>query len=173
MQLPQLASSRVTRVTRIASATCIALAISLASACDMPADAEGTLARVRGSTMRVGVTEHPPWDSIAGDSVSGVEPRLIARLASQLGTRVRWRRGSESELLDALERRELDLVAVGLTDDSPWNGRVAFTRPYATDRAGHHHVLALSSGENAWLVTVERFLESHAPDTLALAGGAP
>jgi ABC-type amino acid transport substrate-binding protein len=63
-------------------------------------------------------------------------------------------------LLEALEARELDLVIGGLTSTTPWAGRVALTRPYETTGA-QSYVMATSPGENAWLVQVEQFLQTH------------
>jgi ABC-type amino acid transport substrate-binding protein len=133
-----------------------------ATACGVPRDADHTLDRVRGHELRVGVTDHPPWVELHGDAVSGVEPSLVSELARGLGSRATFRRGSESELLKALHRGQLDLVAAGLDDTSPWKGRVALTRPYFTESAtGTKHVLAVRAGENAWLVHVEIFLAAH------------
>lgn len=53
-------------------------------------------------------------------------------LADRLGSRVVWIAGGEEEVLGALEFRRIALVVGGLTDDSPWSGRVAFTRPYVS-----------------------------------------
>ena len=139
-----------------------ACCLALLSSCGIPRDADHTLDRVRGGELRVGVSEHPPWTVVRDQQMDGIEPRLVAELARGLGARPRWRRGAESELLDALHRRELDLVVGGLTDDSPWKGRVAFTRPHFTDTlAGRARVFALSPGENAFLVHVERFLATR------------
>jgi hypothetical protein len=135
--------------------------LALASACGLPRDTNGSLDRARGGVLRVGVADHPPWDSVTAGTVSGLEPRIIDALAATIGATPTWRRGAESELLAALERHELDIVAAGLTDDSPWNGRVAFTKPYRTDQSGGAHVLALAAGENALLVLVERYLHDH------------
>jgi hypothetical protein len=95
---------------------------------------------------------------IALDSRAGSEPQLVAELARQLNARVTFVSGSETRLLESLHRRELDLVAGGFTDDSPWKGQVAFTKPYRKDPDGKGHVLALPPGENAWLVRVEKYL---------------
>src|SRR5881628_2075969 len=89
-------------------------------ACGLPHDSDRTMDRVRGGQLRVGVTEHPPWVTIVEGRVGGIEPRLIEELARELGARTVWRRGSESQLLEALHRRDLDIVAGGLTGDSPW-----------------------------------------------------
>ena len=138
------------------------LLLAAMTGCGVPRDSEGTLERMRGGVMRVGVTDHPPWDSVTAEVVRGIEPVLVAELAATIGARPTWRRGAESELLAALARRELDLVAGGLTDDSPWASKVALTRPYTTDQSGRGHVLAVPAGENGWLVTVERFLQQRA-----------
>lgn len=138
------------------------LVAAAAVACGVPRDADHTLERVRGGELRVGVTDHPPWVALRDSLVSGIEPSLVSDLAHRLRARTAFRRGSESELLDALRRGELDLVAAGLDDESPWKGRVALTKPYHTDSTtGAKHVLAVRAGENAWLVHVETFLASH------------
>jgi hypothetical protein len=131
-------------------------------ACGLPRDSNGTLDHVRGHELRAGVSAHPPWDSVSAGQVTGVEPRLIDQLARGLGARAVFRVGTEAELLEALEHRDLDVVAAGLHDDSPWKGRVALTRPYFTDNTrGIRYVLATAPGENAWLVQVERFLAAR------------
>jgi len=70
---------------------------------------------------------------VTNGSLSGVEVELVRRLAGQLGARVDWTSGSESELLMALRERDLDLVVGGLTSKDPWKKRVAFTRQFYTD----------------------------------------
>src|SRR4051812_43190420 len=104
------------------NAFCSTLVLATALACGLPRDSEGTLDRVRGHVLRAGVAAHPPWDSVSAGQVSGVEPRLIDALARGLGARAVFRVGTEAELVDALEHRDLDLVAAGLHDDSPWKG---------------------------------------------------
>lgn len=100
-----------------------------------PRDPEGTLDRVRGGVLRVGVSESPPWTRVFDDgSVSGVEAVLVRRLAERLDARVRWRPGSESDLMAALEAGALDLVVGGLGSASPWQQQVALTTPYTTVR---------------------------------------
>lgn len=129
--------------------------------CGFPRDSDHTLDRVRGREIRVGVSEHPPWTVISNGAVEGIEPGIVDRIARGMQARASYRRGAESELLEALERRELDLVVAGLTDDSPWKGRVALTKPYDSDPSGRKHVFAVAPGENAWLVEVERQLLAH------------
>ena len=83
--------------------------------------------------MRVGVVEAPPWVTHDGDAAGGVEADLVRRFADELGADVEWIWGREQDHLEALERFELDLVIGGLTQATPWRGRVGLTNPYFTD----------------------------------------
>lgn len=84
--------------------------------------------------MRVGVVEHRPWTTLPpGGGAGGIEGALVAELARELGARIEWVRATESQLLEALQERELDLVIGGLTDATPWKQHVALTKPFYTD----------------------------------------
>jgi polar amino acid transport system substrate-binding protein len=105
--------------------------LAVLGGCDIPVDPEGTLERVRGGSMRVGIAENPPWTTLAGNEPQGVEVELLEDLATELGAEIEWIGGSHAELLEALEARELDAVVGGLTTDDPWAEVVTFTQPYA------------------------------------------
>jgi polar amino acid transport system substrate-binding protein len=162
-----------------------ALACAACAACTLPRDADGTLDRVRGGTLRAGAAGAPPWVTDSLGALGGVEVRLVEELARSVGARVAWTRRREAELLPALHARELDLVIGGLTDDEPWAEQVAFTHPYLVDTVGvgvargavtrtvvRRHVLAVAPGENAWLVHVERFLRARKPQVPNMVRGA-
>jgi polar amino acid transport system substrate-binding protein len=107
----------------------IAVPLSLGG-CEYPRDPEGTLDRVEGGTMRVGVVESPPWAEFNGGSPIGVEPTLIRGFADELDAEVKWVSGSESELVAAMTGYQLDVIVGGLDRSSPWALEVALTRPY-------------------------------------------
>jgi polar amino acid transport system substrate-binding protein len=109
----------------------VALALILAG-CGIPRDPEGTLERVDGGVMRVGVTEAPPWVELSAQEPDGIEVRLVEQLAEELDARIEWVEGSEQELFGALKERDLDLVIGGLTSDTPWSAEAAVTHPYLT-----------------------------------------
>lgn len=138
--------------------------VLLLTACgvQVPTDPHGTLDRVREGVIRVGVTENRPWVELEGTArPSGTEPELISRFAEQLGSEVQWTQGSEAVLLDALERGELDLVAGGFLEDTPWVEKGAATRPYTettTSEGPDKHVMIVRMGENGFLVALEKFL---------------
>ena len=75
-------------------AVLIAAALVLGG-CQYPRDTEGTLDRVRGGTLRVGVAPAEPW--------SAVERRLVREFAETLDARVEWVEGTESDLMEALD----------------------------------------------------------------------
>ena len=151
-----------------------ALILALAIAgCGLPRDADGTLERVRGGVLRVGVVENRPWTVDRGDTFGGVEGQLVEGIAASVGARVDWVRMPEFELIDALRRRQVDLVIAGFHDKLPWAKEIAFTRPYFTGTDGKAHVLAAPPGENAWLLHVEREIERRKPELrLVLIGPA-
>jgi polar amino acid transport system substrate-binding protein len=139
---------------------------------DIPRDPGGTLDRVRGGTLRVGVSVDPPWTETPGPvtgggapTPSGIEPSLVTDFARSLDADVEWTVGGEESLVTDLEEGRLDLVVGGLTEASPWSEHVALTRPYVTvPGAGgepERHVMAAPMGENAYLVALETFLLAH------------
>jgi len=107
----------------------IGLALLVLTACNIPRDPEGTLQRVTGGTLRVGITENDPWVIIEGEP-TGVEVTLVEGFAKTLSADIEWVEGTEAELIGALERRELDLVIGGFTSNSPWAQKVAITAHY-------------------------------------------
>jgi polar amino acid transport system substrate-binding protein len=145
-----------------AAATAASIAALLATAaCGLPRDPEGTLERVRGGVLRIGVVDDPPWvDRDADGRPRGVEVALARALADRLGAEPSWDFGGETRLMAALERFELDLVIGGVDADSPYRDEVGFTRPYY-EGDGRPHVFAAPPGENAWLMTVEGFLREQ------------
>jgi polar amino acid transport system substrate-binding protein len=109
------------------------LVLLVCLACSLPRDADDTLKQVRHGVIRVGASQNPPWVVISGGAVGGVEPALVTALASRLESRIQWVVGPESDLMQQLHDRDLDLLVAGLTAETPWKKKVAVTRPYYTD----------------------------------------
>jgi polar amino acid transport system substrate-binding protein len=104
--------------------------LATSGACQFPRDVEGTLERVEGGTLRVGVIDDPPWTDLSGSQPHGVEPELVRRFAAQIDAEVEWIEGTESDLAEALRGFQLDLIIGGLTRSWPYGAEVAVTRPY-------------------------------------------
>ena len=148
---------------RLLPALVVALALLLAGcgSVRIPVDPDGTLDRVRGGVLRVGVSPHEPWTTVTATEPGGLEPDLVRRWAAGLGARIAWTVGGEQPLVQAMERGELDLVTGGLTADTPWADQAALTWPYATSEGpdgSQEHVMLAPMGENAFLVELERYL---------------
>jgi polar amino acid transport system substrate-binding protein len=110
---------------------CLAL-----GACQYPRDPEGTLDRVTGGTLRVGISPSDPWVTLEENQPpAGVEVELIKEFASTVDAEVEWVKGSESDLMEALHGRRLDVVIAGLTRRSVWMNSAALTRPYLTTQS--------------------------------------
>jgi polar amino acid transport system substrate-binding protein len=107
------------------------LLAAVVGGCDMPHDTAGTLRDARGGTLRAGAIESPPWAVVRDGAFDGVEVALVSRFADEIGAAdVEWITGSESSLITALNRRELDVVVGGLTAGSPWAAEVGFSIVY-------------------------------------------
>jgi polar amino acid transport system substrate-binding protein len=115
---------------RIAAISALVLVAGTLAACQYPQDVEGTLDRVQGGTMRVGVIDAPPWASTDKGDPTGVEPELIKRFAEDLDAEIEWYPGTEEELVEAMRGFQLDVIVGGLTRSSPAGTHVALTRPY-------------------------------------------
>lgn len=131
----------------------------------IPTDPDGTLDRVRGGTLRVGVSPNPPWTDLPTGlegEPAGSEVALVEDFARSIDAEIVWVPGGEEDLVGRLEHDELDLLIGGLTAQSPWADTVALTYRYTVtvDSRGEEalHVMAAPIGENAFLVTLERFL---------------
>lgn len=124
---------RLVQKETLALRICIALLCALAStACGIPKDPEGTLDRVTGSTMRVGVTHAPPWVEITDGGPEGIEVSLVEEFARTIDAEIEWIGGSEAELAQAVYLREIDLMIGGLTGTSTLASEVTLTHPYVT-----------------------------------------
>lgn len=137
----------------------------------MPRDPDGTLDRVRGEVVRVGVSEEPDLIERAGaaetdasqDVATGPLAELVTGFAAEQEAEVEWSFGSEESLVRDLEARRIDLAVGGMTADTPWIERVGSTRGYAGigRPGGPEIVLFVPAGENALLAELERFLDAE------------
>lgn len=151
---------------RRALASVVGLGLLAGCAGGFPADPDGTLDRVEGGVLRVGVSAHSPWTEVTpGGEPAGLEVDLVTEFAESLGAEVEWTASGEEDLMAQLDRSELDLVVGGLTAASPWAEVSALTYPYTTvpgaDGTSEAHVMAAPLGENAFLVALETFLLEH------------
>jgi ABC-type amino acid transport substrate-binding protein len=85
----------------------------------------------RGRALRVGVApDYAPVVFEQEGEIVGIEADLARGLGERLGRRIVFERFAERELLDALERGEVDVVMSGLSITPERAERVRFTLPY-------------------------------------------
>jgi polar amino acid transport system substrate-binding protein len=105
----------------------------------------GTLERVRGGEMRVGVAVNEPWTRMDGGP-SGVEVELMRDFAAELDAEPVFVRGTVPDMLVAARQGEVDVLIGGLTDASPGvreQKEAAMTVAYLKTR----HLVGVPPGE--------------------------
>ena len=146
----------------LAAAVAGALLLSGCGA-QIPVDPEGTLDHVRINGLRVGLSPNEPYVNAQDSPYTGHEVELIEGFAAELGADISWVVDGEEDLVKELEAGNLDLVAGGITSETPWLDQVGVTRPYrsSTDPAGKETklVLLVPAGENAFLGELEHYLD--------------
>ena len=153
---------------QIWGAILLAGSVILSGGCDsVPADPNGTLANIRSGTLSVGLSVRRPWTGSTRQYVDGVECRLLEQWADENEVPIEWRVLTETELVNALKRGEIQVAVAGFKDDSPWSKEVAMTQPYFEDEEGRH-VMLLPQGENRWLLELDRFLARQRPNIEAM-----
>ena len=86
--------SRVTLLVTVVTALFAGCGVTI------PTDPEGTLERVSGGTLRVGVSPNPPWTEVTqGAEPTGTEVRLVEEFAPPSGGDQLdgWRRGDPDQ----------------------------------------------------------------------------
>lgn len=85
----------------------------------------------RGPALRVGVSpDAPPVVFERDGEIVGIEADLARLVGLSLDRRVVFHRASNPELLEAVERGEIDVVMSGVAITPEWAERVRFTQPY-------------------------------------------
>ena len=159
-------------MARIAALAFAALALA---ACErFPRDSAGALERIeQRKVVRVGLVENPPWVAGAG----GLEPDLLIRWAAEQGARVETRRGDLDLLVEALDKREIDVLLAGLEKKTPYASKLALTQPYVNvrgrDGKKEAHVVAVTPGESALLLSLDRYLKGQDEAALRRRSGMP
>ena len=159
-------SMRELRMRRLGAGALAAVVVAVLAGCGItiPADPDGTLERVSGGVLEVGVASNPPHTVTDGEQPTGIEVELAASFAEALDASIVWTEGSEQSLVQLLETGELDLVIGGISEQTPWSDRVAVTRPYApgvlADGSTSGLVMLAPMGENAFLAALERHLDA-------------
>lgn len=157
----------------IVPALFLLLCFGVLQGCRYPQDVEGTLDKVRGGVLEVGVTENPPWVIRTDGGAEGLEPEIIRSLADQLNAEVRWHWGAESQLLRALEQLQLDLIIGGIAKNKWISMPAAPTKPYVKVRSTVGFPEGQTVPESLDGLTVGVLAINHLAKSLSEKGAVP
>lgn len=150
---------------RVAATVTVVVVAGVLSGCgvSVPSDPDGTLETVSGGELRVGTSVDPPLVQDRVGAPSGSIVDLVDDFASSLGVEAEWTVATEETLVGMMEDGDLDLIAGGITSDTPWMERTGVTRGYTgiEGAQGREIVMLVPLGENAFLSTLERFLDKE------------
>ncbi|KKX99476.1 hypothetical protein AAY78_01785 [Microbacterium sp. Ag1] len=129
----------------------------------VPADPDGTLSTVSGGELRVGTAPDGDLVHVDGGAPSGSIVDLVDEFASSIDAETDWTVASEETLVSMLEDGELDLIAGGITSDTPWVDKAGVSRGYTQIQGanGREIVMLVPLGENAFLTKLETFLDEE------------
>jgi len=154
----------VRRMRALAVAATVVVTLSL-SGCGLsiPADPDGSLARITGGILRAGASPSGELVTAVDGEVAGPLPELIEGFARSRDARVVWTVDSEEDLVDDLAAGRLDVAVGGMTDATPWEERVSVTRGYPgiPGSGGASVVVLLPLGENALQSALEAYLDQE------------
>ena len=158
-------SSRFRRQPRsVGIVAALALSCTLAGCgLTIPADPDGTLDAVTGGELRIGTSPDRDLVDVRDGVPSGSIVELVDDYADSIHAEPDWTVASEETLVTMLEDGELDLIAGGITAETPWLERAGVSRGYTgIDGAdGREIVMLVPLGENAFLSSLETFLDEE------------
>jgi polar amino acid transport system substrate-binding protein len=123
--------------------------------CDLPHDPEETLETVQGRELKVGVLKF-------GENAEKDRP-IIEGLAASLDAKLTYVEGDAHVLFEDLKRGHLHLVIGGVPESTPFGKELGLSKPVGPlhgAREAEKRVLAVRPGENAFLLRVNRAIES-------------
>ena len=126
------------------------------TSCNLPKDQKSSWEKATTQGLKVGVIENPPFTSKTDNSFSGSEIDIVNSFASANNLQVSYHGGNESDLIEKLEKYELDILIGGFDKKSVWSKKAGFTRAY-----DKKHVLLVPKGENKLLVKLEEFIHKN------------
>jgi len=131
-------------------------ALLLFASCNLPKDPNSSWQKAQKEGLKVGVVDNPPFTNTASDSFSGNEIEIINKFASSNKIEVSFLKGNESDLIEKLEKFELDMVIGGFNKKTVWSKKAGLSRPYDKE-----HVFLVPKGENKLLVKLEEYIHKN------------
>ncbi len=133
----------------------------LVIACNQPHDPEHTLDDIRQrGILKAGVSYNPPFVVSSLHDTTGIDIDLLKEIAHDLQVQLQLTYGSEPEIVHHLEEKELDIIAAGFLNKTPYKKKMGMTTWYFRQHDSSH-VFGVTKGENAWVMYLEKFIYAH------------
>ncbi|MDT0644071.1 transporter substrate-binding domain-containing protein [Zunongwangia sp. F363] len=121
--------------------------------CNYPKDPHHSFEKAKENRLRVGAIVNPPFVTREDGSIGGSEIKIIKDFAKGENLKLKIEEGSESDLVEKLEKYEVDIIAGGFDKKSIWKKKAGLTTPY-----DKKHVFFIPKGENRLLQQLESFI---------------
>lgn len=135
---------------------CCYSAFFSAVGCGIPKDSRDSLEIARRLSLKVGVTDNPPYSYFDGEKAHGIEVDIVKAFAEKENLEVEYVKGSETYLVSKLEKAEIAILVGGFKKNTIWKEKAGLTSSYDEDK----HVILIPKGENSLVFTLESFLNN-------------
>ncbi|WP_373058173.1 transporter substrate-binding domain-containing protein [Zunongwangia sp. H14] len=121
--------------------------------CTYPQDPHHSFENAKQKSLKVGAVINPPYVTRQNGSYGGEEIEMLKRFAENEHFQIDFEEGSESDLVEKLEKYEIQVMAGGFSKKSIWKKKAGLTTPY-----DKKHVFLVPKGENRLLQQLETFI---------------
>ncbi|MEO2063892.1 MAG: hypothetical protein ABGW97_12985 [Christiangramia sp.] len=125
----------------------------LVTACNFPKDPENTFENAQEHQLKIGVTENIPFTN---KNEEGKEIDFLKEFGRSEKLETEFIFGSESDLIEKLEKREIAILAGGFEKNTIWVKKAGLSRSYDSI-----HVFLIPKGENKLLQHLELFIHKN------------
>ena len=129
------------------------LLILVMAGCTYPKDPENSWEKAKVTGLKVGISENPPYTTWDNGKAGGMEVDMLRKFAKSENLKIKFEKGSESDLVEKMEKYELHVIAGGFTRKTIWKKKAGPTAPY-----DKNHVFLVPKGENRLLQHLETFI---------------
>lgn len=139
-----------------AIAKILVLLMGLTVGCGIPKDPENTFYSAKSTGLKVGFVENPPFTEGENGKFDGVEVNLLKSFATENNLKITFVEGSESNLIEQLSNREIDILIGGFDKKTVWKEKAGSAKPYDDT-----HIILVPKGENRLVYELESFLQNQ------------
>ncbi len=121
--------------------------------CSFPKDPQNSYIKAQDSFLQIGYTLNPPFTQYINGKPDGIEIDILREFAKSKNLKIKFQKGSESELIDKLKNYDLHIVAGGFDKKTIWKRDAGTSIPYDKE-----HLFLIPKGENRLLRELETYI---------------